>query len=92
MVGRGLKHSNGIEADTDGPIAPLTQAESFVAGGAVGQLHQRLQQELGMDWDDPIVYAPRNEPIAHKVERRFSTAVGIAALGAGYVAAAKLIF
>ena len=28
--------------------------KTFVAGGQVGSLHARLQQELGLDWDDPV--------------------------------------
>ena len=92
MGDKSLKRVDTDNAELGGPIAALPPADSFIAGGAVGQLHLRLQNELGMDWDDPIVYAPRDVPIAHKVERRFSAMVGVAALGAGYVAAAKLIF
>lgn len=92
MTGNNLKRIATQNESLDVDAAPLREADSFVAGGAVGELHQRLQQELGMDWDDPIVYAVEDGPIAHKVERKFSAVVGIAALGAGYAAAAKLIF
>ena len=29
-------------------------AKTFEAGGSVGKLHDRLRDELGLDWDDPI--------------------------------------
>ncbi|WP_156787373.1 DUF2236 domain-containing protein [Erythrobacter sp. SD-21] len=29
-------------------------AKTFAAGGSVGLLHDRLRDELGLDWDDPI--------------------------------------
>lgn len=35
--------------------APLPQAKTFAAGGHIGELHERLRNELGLDWDDPIV-------------------------------------
>ena len=35
--------------------APLPQAKTFAAGGTVGALHERLANELGLDWDHPIV-------------------------------------
>ena len=92
MNGMNLKRVANTEQPQDAVADTAREAESFVAGGAVGELHQRLQQELGMDWDDPIVYAAADAPIAQKVERKFSAIVGVAALGAGYAAAAKLIF
>ena len=92
MAGKNLKRVAATENDFEPAKVLRPEAESFVAGGAVGELHQRLQQELGMDWDDPIVYAPGDTPIAQRVERKFSALVGIAALGAGYGLAAKLIF
>lgn len=33
---------------------PVDAAKTFVAGGSVGKLHERLRDELGLDWDDPI--------------------------------------
>ena len=92
MNGTNLKRVATTEENPNAAVTPMRAADSFVAGGAVGELHQRLQQELGMDWDDPIVYAIDDGPIARKVERKFSALVGVAALGAGYAAAAKLIF
>lgn len=90
MTGKNLKRVATTEDKFD--TAAAYEADKFVAGGAVGQLHDRLQRELGMDWDDPIVYAPGETAISHRVERRFSAAMGIAALGAGYAAVAKFIF
>lgn len=93
MTGTNLKRvATTEESVNNAPAQPAYQAESFTAGGTVGELHQRLQQELGMDWDDPIVYAPGDTAISHRVERKFSAAMGIAALGAGYAAVAALIF
>lgn len=36
----------------DVPVAP---AKTFTAGGSVGDLHRRLRDEMGLDWDDGIV-------------------------------------
>ena len=33
---------------------PVDAAKTFAAGGSVGKLHERLRDELGLDWDDPI--------------------------------------
>ncbi len=90
MTGKNLKRVATTEEKFES--AGVYEADKFVAGGAVGQLHDRLQRELGMDWDDPIVYAPGETAISHRVERKFSAAMGIVALGAGYAAVAKLIF
>ncbi len=90
MTGKNLKQVATTEEKFG--TAGAYEAEKFVAGGAVGQLHDRLQRELGMDWDDPIVYSPGETAISHRVERKFSAAMGIVALGAGYAAVAKLIF
>ena len=38
---------------------PAAAAPTFEAGGNVGALHDRLRTELGLDWDDPIVYEAR---------------------------------
>ncbi|MDG6079082.1 hypothetical protein E3U23_07745 [Erythrobacter litoralis] len=92
MAGKNLKRVAATENGFEPATVLRPEAGSFVAGGTVGELHQRLQQELGMDWDDPIVYAPSDAPIAQRVERKFSALVGVAALGAGYGLAAKLIF
>lgn len=93
MTGKNLKRVATTEENFEIAHAqPALEAESFTAGGKVGELHQRLQQELGMDWDDPVVYAPSDIAISHRVERKFSAGMGIAALGAGYAAVAALFF
>ena len=38
------------------PVAP---AKTFTAGGSVGDLHRRLREEMGLDWDDGIVSGKR---------------------------------
>ena len=37
----------------------VTPARTFIAGGSVGDLHRRLRDEMGLDWDDGIVSGKR---------------------------------
>ena len=37
----------------------VTPAPTFTAGGSVGDLHRRLRDEMGLDWDDSIVSGKR---------------------------------
>lgn len=38
---------------------PAPPAKTFTAGGSVGDLHRRLRDEMGLDWDDGIVSGTR---------------------------------
>ena len=40
-------------------VPPAVPAKTFTAGGSVGDLHRRLRDEMGLDWDDGIVSGKR---------------------------------
>lgn len=53
MDHKALKRKARPQAETFEKTIPA--AETFAAGGTVGKLHERLRNELGLDWDDPLI-------------------------------------
>lgn len=39
--------------------SPVAPAKTFTAGGSVGDLHRRLREEMGLDWDDGMISGKR---------------------------------